>query len=244
MPAHDPGGLMATSIGRRPGPTTRLRVVEWNGDQHSLHEDRLTTEEPLAAGLLLSEGVVDTIDDVRTVAYCTDETLTTEQEFNVVTVSLARPPRATWDDQQMASTSAWGVCGKDSLDAVAQMCTSDQRATATEPPSPDLLRSLPDRLREQQRVFDSTGGLHAAGLFSTDGAVHVVREHVGRRNAVDKAIGHCLLNRIDAGDALMCTSGRLGFEIVQKAASPRGRTLVDKCDQDTSAPIQGERRVE
>ena len=160
MPAHDPGGLMATSIGRRPGPTTRLRVVEWNGDQHSLHEDRLTTEEPLAAGLLLSEGVVDTIDDVRTVAYCTDETLTTEQEFNVVTVSLARPPRATWDDQQMASTSACGVCGKDSLDAVAQMCTSDQRATATEPPSPDLLRSLPDRLREQQRVFDSTGGLH------------------------------------------------------------------------------------
>ncbi|MDO9380126.1 MAG: formate dehydrogenase accessory sulfurtransferase FdhD [Nocardioidaceae bacterium] len=229
---------------RRPGPTTRVRVVEWDGDRHVRHDDRLTTEEPLevrveqpglaperfgitmrtpghdfelAAGLLLAEGVVADLDDVDTVAYCTDETLRADQEFNVVTVSLRVPARRPVVARAMTATSACGVCGTDSLEAVDAL-RGDHPVPPAEGLSPDLLRSLPDRLREQQRLFESTGGLHAAGLFGTDGSLRVVREDVGRHNAVDKAIGHCLLGRVPTEGLLLCTSGRLGFEIVQKAA--------------------------
>ncbi|MEJ7755805.1 MAG: formate dehydrogenase accessory sulfurtransferase FdhD [Nocardioidaceae bacterium] len=90
----------------------------------------------------------------------------------------------------------------------------------------DLLLSLPARLRRHQRLFDSTGGVHAAGIFDTEGAAVVVREDVGRHNAVDKAVGHCLLQRIDPAAAVLCTSGRLGFEIVQKAAVAGIGTVV------------------
>ncbi|MGH3423376.1 MAG: formate dehydrogenase accessory sulfurtransferase FdhD [Nocardioidaceae bacterium] len=229
-------------IDRRPGPTTRVRVTEWRGDGATHHEDRVTTEEPLevrvaspgapprrfgvtmrtpghdfelAAGLLLSEGLVAGVDDVESVAYCTDRELTREQELNVVTVSLTVPPREEWSARQMSATSACGVCGTDSLESVEALAAPGRGEPIAYPAR--LLRSLPGRLRGRQRVFDRTGGLHAAGIFGPDGTEVVVREDVGRHNAVDKAVGHCLLNRSDPVGGLLCTSGRLGFEIVQKA---------------------------
>ncbi|PJJ53416.1 FdhD protein [Mumia flava] len=181
----------------------------------------------LAAGLLLAEGVVAGIDDLARVAYCTDETLRPDQRFNVVTVDLTGPVRRSWVDRQARATSACGVCGTDSLDeveALAGRTASDRAHAAPAPPwDPALLAALPDRLRTRQQQFDRTGGAHAAGIFTddtstADSGTVVVREDVGRHNAVDKAVGYALLNRVDvAGDAL-CTSGRVGFEIVQKAA--------------------------
>lgn len=247
------------TIDRRPGPTTRVRVVEWRDDGVTGHEDRVTTEEPmeirvespgaqsrrlgvtmrtpgndfdLAAGLLLSEGLVDGVDDLGSVAYCADATLSREQELNVVTAGLTRQPRAEWVAQQLSATSACGVCGTDSLEAVAALegsAAADPAADSAPEPvayGADVLRVLPERLRSRQRVFDSTGGLHAAGLFRPDGSHVVVREDVGRHNAVDKVFGHCLLTRTATTKAILCTSGRLGFEIVQKAVMSQVGAVV------------------
>jgi FdhD protein len=231
---------------RRPGPSTRVRVHEWRGDTLTRHEDRLATEEPLeirlaspgvparrfvvtmrtpgadfalATGLTYAEGVFADPEALRTVAYCTDETLAPHQAYNVVTVELDRPP-LQWNQRGADMSAACGVCGKDSLDAVARIGASRQQVTPVAPVA--VVRGLPDRLREQQRVFDSTGGLHAAGLFTADGTPVLVREDIGRHNAVDKVIGQLLLDHAVPSGGLagtvLCSSGRLGFEIVQKAA--------------------------
>ncbi len=231
---------------RRPGPATRVQVTEWRGDNVTRHEDRLATEEPLevrlvwpgapaqrfvvtmrtpgadfalATGLTFAEGVFTRTDDLRTVAYCTDEALTAQQQFNVVTVELAGPP-ARWNRRGLAMSAACGVCGKDSLEAVEHIGGTPQDVVPVA--AADVVRSLPERLREQQRVFERTGGLHAAGLFRAAGTPVLVREDIGRHNAVDKVVGQLLLDRtLRAGglvDTVLCVSGRLGFEIVQKAA--------------------------
>jgi FdhD protein len=236
---------------RRPGPSTRVRVHEVRTTSEPPvrhHEDRLATEEPLeirlawpgrpaarvavtmrtpghdfelAAGFLYGEGVLASADDLRTVAYCTDETLTPEQEFNVVTVDLSRPPRRAPADRYAGlagASSACGVCGTESIDDVIALCDvhptsawDDLRVPAA------VLVALPDRLREAQRVFDSTGGLHAAGLFDAAGTPLVVREDIGRHNAVDKVVGARVLAGETPAVPLLCVSGRIGFEIVQKA---------------------------
>jgi len=174
----------------------------------------------LAAGLLHGEGLVEP-DALRSVAYCTDELLTPEQELNVVTVELDSPPPrapAVRHDGFTAAASSCGVCGTQSIDDVLALC--EVRRPADHPVVPtDVLRSLPDQLREQQRVFASTGGLHAAGLFDVAGTPLVVREDIGRHNAVDKVVGARLLAGSPTAVPLLAVSGRVGFEIVQKAAA-------------------------
>jgi FdhD protein len=212
------------------------------------HEDRLATEEPLeirlawpgspasrvavtmrtpghdfelAAGFLYGEGVVGSAADLHTVAYCTDVTLTREQEFNVVTVELTRPPLRPPPDRYAglsAATSACGVCGTESIDDVLALCEVEHSPRWDDlVMRPEVLASLPDTLRAEQRVFESTGGLHAAGLFDADGTALVVREDIGRHNAVDKVVGARLLAGASPAEAALCVSGRIGFEIVQKA---------------------------
>jgi FdhD protein len=114
------------------------------------------------------------------------------------------------------TTSSCGVCGKGALAAVAVHAppvASDLRVPAT------LLAALPDRLREAQPAFDATGGLHATGLFDAAGALLCVREDVGRHNALDKVVGWAFrAGRLPLADAVLCVSGRLSFELVQKAA--------------------------
>ncbi|MGO4258936.1 formate dehydrogenase accessory sulfurtransferase FdhD [Marmoricola sp. RAF53] len=231
---------------RRPGPSVRTRVVDLDGDARIEREDRLATEEPLeirlvapglparrvgltmrtpghdfelAAGWLVHEQVLRPAD-VAVVRYCTDADLAPEQEFNVVTVESSGPPLRLPEARLVSS--ACGVCGADSV--------RDVLAEVPEPPvvlpmAVDLLRTLPARLRTAQPGFDRTGGLHAAGLFEADGTVVVVREDVGRHNAVDKAVGARLLAGFPVPPVLVL-SGRIGFELVQKAVVSRIGVLV------------------
>lgn len=220
---------------------TPVRVVAVHGDHRSERADALATEEPLeiraqgpaqdaqrvavtmrtpggdfelAAGFLFTEGLV-TADDVRRVAYC-DDLDDEEQRYNVVTVTLTRPFDAERLSRNFYATSSCGVCGKASLDDIAVRCDVVPQGFTVDA---DVLVSLPERLRTAQRVFERTGGLHAAGLFDRDGSVRSVREDVGRHNAVDKVIGEQLLaGRVPLANTVLQVSGRASFEIVQKAA--------------------------
>jgi FdhD protein len=216
----------------------RTQVVEYVGPERREHEDRLATEEPLeirlawpgaparrltvtmrtpghdfelAVGWLVHEGVV-LPETVAAVRYCTDVELDPLEEFNVVTVESSGPPLRLLGAR--AVSSACGVCGKESIaDVVAG-------AAASVPGVPlplEVLHGLPARLREQQSGFDRTGGLHAAGLFGVDGTRVVVREDVGRHNAVDKAVGAIHLGGHSTMPPVLMLSGRVGFELVQKA---------------------------
>jgi FdhD protein len=218
-------------------------------DAHGIHRqpDELVVEEPLevrldehlvattmrtpghdfelAAGFLFAEGVVGVQEHLRTVAYCTDTSLTPEQEYNVVTVDLAGPPLrhpSTRYAGLAGASSACGVCGAESIDDVLSLRNSalaDREPTPSAAVDREVVHQLPARLREAQRVFDSTGGLHAAGLFTADGEPLVVREDIGRHNAVDKVVGARILGGQEPGTPVMCVSGRIGFEIVQKAVA-------------------------
>lgn len=222
----------------------RTRVVEHSDGREQPREDRLVTEEPLeirvrsrgvvprrawvtmrtpghdfelAAGWLVHEGLT-TGAGIERVAYCTDADLSADQEFNVVTVDLA--DGAAVPHRHVASSSgssACGVCGKDS---VSDALTTRSAAPWTGArPDADVVRRLPDALREKQVLFDRTGGVHAAGLADADGTLRVVREDVGRHNAVDKVVGARVLAGEPTATACLVLSGRVGFELVQKAAA-------------------------
>jgi len=243
-----------TGRARRPGPTVRTRVHELGEDGERRREDRLATEEPLeirlawpgadarrawvtmrtpghdfelAAGWLVHEGLT-TADAIATVAYCTDVTLAPEQEFNVVTVTLARAPLREVGHRHDASSSgssACGVCGKDSIgDVLAQPSAAARWSGPL--PDPETVRGLPDRLREHQSVFARTGGVHAAALVDAAGEVLVVREDVGRHNALDKVTGARVLAGHSPTEACLLVSGRAGFELVQKAVAAGAGALV------------------
>ncbi len=173
----------------------------------------------LAHGFLLTEGVIGTGDDVAAARYCNSVDEQGRNTYNVLDVDLApgvAPPDASVE-RNFYTTSSCGVCGKASLDAVK---LKTRHSPAGDPMVLDreVLVTLPDRLREQQKVFGSTGGLHAAGLFRSDGSLVVVREDVGRHNAVDKVLGHVLMNGgIPATGTVLMVSGRASFELVQKA---------------------------
>lgn len=173
----------------------------------------------LAAGFLVSEGVVHAATDVSGIRYCAGAVDGGLNTYNVVDVALAsgvKSPDASLE-RNFYTTSSCGLCGKASLDAVR---TSSAWTVADDPLTVDasLVATLSDRLRAEQRVFDSTGGLHAAGLFSADGEALCVREDVGRHNAVDKVIGHALLEgMLPARERILMVSGRASFELVQKA---------------------------
>ena len=173
----------------------------------------------LAHGFLLTEGVIGDREDVSTARYCDSVDEHGRNTYNVLDIALA-PGVAAPDDsveRRFYTTSSCGVCGKASLDAVrtrTRFAPGDDPVTLT----PELLSGLPDALREAQAVFDSTGGLHAAGLFRADGTLLVAREDVGRHNAVDKVLGHALLEGgVPAGGTILMVSGRASFELTQKA---------------------------
>src|SRR5919109_1972866 len=150
----------------------------------------------LAAGFLVSEGVLGGQGDLQNIVYCAGATVDGSNTYNVVDVRTAPGvviPDITLE-RNVYTTSSCGLCGKASLDAVR---TTARWPIADTPPlrvAPDLLALLPDRLRAAQRVFDRTGGLHAAGLFTPEGELLDLREDVGRHNAVDKLIGRALRN--------------------------------------------------
>jgi len=170
----------------------------------------------LAVGLCRTEGLLDGAGDLAEVKYCVADDVTQDQEYNVVTVTLRQPVDLGNHQRVVAASSSCGICGKTTLDEVAITCAPVGAGPVI---ARSTLLDLPDRLRKSQTVFDTTGGLHAAGLFSTAGELRVLREDVGRHNAVDKLVGHAVMNGLlPLSDSVLMVSGRLSFEIVQKAA--------------------------
>src|SRR3954452_10138497 len=171
----------------------------------------------LAMGFLLTEGVIGSAADVVTAQLCAGTD--TPNTYNVVDVVLGAdvPPPATDPSRNFYTTSSCGVCGKASIDAVR---TRSQFDVANDPLSipARTLAELPDRLRAAQRTFDRTGGLHAAGLFTAAGDLVVLREDVGRHNAVDKVVGWAFeRGLLPLRGHVLQVSGRASFELVQKA---------------------------
>jgi FdhD protein len=240
-----PAGLVdppGRSGGHRPGSTVRTRVRVVADGRERVRRDSLATEEPmevrllaggtrrtlavtmrtpghdfeLAAGFLHGEGLVTESGDISGISYCTD--VDADQQYNIVNVSTTAPrlPDLPSLDRHFMTTSACGVCGKAGLDALKI------RARPVAGPGPavaaETLYGLPGALRGGQGLFESTGGLHAAGLFTADGSLLCVREDVGRHNAVDKLVGWALLGGHLPLDAhILMVSGRTSYEIMQKA---------------------------
>jgi FdhD protein len=223
------------------GPSAPIRVVEVEGNASRTRRDRLATEEPLeirasgpgqatvrvavtmrtpghdfelAAGFLFTEGLIEGRRSFSAIRYCND--VGTEQHLNVLTVDMREQFDAGRMQRNFFASSSCGVCGKASIDQLAVACSpiADGLVVGRE-----LITSLPATLRAQQRVFESTGGLHATGLFSPTGELIVVREDVGRHNAMDKLIGNRLLEgESPLSSSIVLVSGRASFELVQKAA--------------------------
>ncbi|GGJ03196.1 formate dehydrogenase accessory sulfurtransferase FdhD [Streptomyces brasiliensis] len=224
--------------------TVRRRVLRIREGAASHRPDTLAAEEPmeirvggrpltitmrtpgddfdLAAGFLVGEGVLHAADHIAGIRYCLGATGGGGgNTYNVVDVALA-PGVAAPDvslERNFYTTSSCGLCGRAGLDAVRTAATW---SVAEDPLhlAPERLAELPDRLRSAQKVFDSTGGLHAAGLFTADGDLLCLREDVGRHNAVDKVVGHALRSgMLPLRETVLMVSGRASFELVQKAVT-------------------------
>lgn len=171
----------------------------------------------LAAGLLVAEGVIDRTEQLTAMRYCAGRDENGEQTYNVLDLSLAEGVDPARLQRRATTTSACGVCGAASLDLIRTATSfpvDDDRVVL----DPRTLLGLPDALRTGQKVFDRTGGLHAAGLFTADGELLCLREDVGRHNAVDKVVGWALREgRLPLTGHVLAVSGRASFELVQKA---------------------------
>ncbi len=212
----------------------RVSVLKIDEQQPRLVEDDLVMEEPLeirvngesvtvtmrtpgddfdlAVGLLWTEGIIKSRDEIGTIAYCPDEEQ--PQLKNIVNVVLVDASRKVESSRRLWSNSSCGLCGKATLDAIYQVC---RPITSNITVGFDLLCSLPSRLRQAQANFERTGGIHAVALFDTQGSLLMLREDIGRHNAVDKVLGAALLGGLPLSELIMMVSGRLGFEIAQKA---------------------------
>ncbi|MEC4020180.1 formate dehydrogenase accessory sulfurtransferase FdhD [Streptomyces sp. H27-D2] len=218
--------------------TSRHKVLRLNGSTALARPDTLAGEEPLeiriggeqltvtmrtpghdfdlVAGFLANEGVIGSADELIALRYCGDAG--TENTYNLIDADLAPGTELPASlNRNLLTTSACGICGRDSIDSVR---TRTRWPVADDPAriAPDVLYGLPDTLRTAQRTFASTGGLHAAGLFSTDGELLCAREDVGRHNAVDKVVGWALREgRLPLRGCVLMVSGRASFELTQKA---------------------------
>jgi FdhD protein len=213
--------LAAGSTDRRPDTLVVEEPLEIRVGGDSLAVTMRTPghDMELAAGFLVSEGVIWATEHIRAQRYCAGATVEGVNTYNLLDVDLAPGVAAPTDAvrRSVFTSSSCGVCGKASLDAVRTTAVFDLRADATVVDAA-VIAALPDRLREEQAVFDRTGGLHAAGLFTAAGELLVLREDVGRHNAVDKVVGWALQNgRLPLTGTVLQVSGRASFELVQKA---------------------------
>ncbi len=170
----------------------------------------------LALGFLFTEGIIQSKDDITDIRYCQSAQQTSEAE-NVVRVSLSPNVPIDWQKLQrhFYTTSSCGVCGKTSIDAVQTVCPNLSISNFSV--SPEVIHQAPVKLREAQLIFEYTGGLHAAGLFSQAGELLLWREDIGRHNALDKLIGAALSQpEMSLTSTFILLSGRISFELVQK----------------------------
>jgi FdhD protein len=172
-------------------------------------------EEELAIGFLTTEGLLAE-NEVKGVSYGDPGEMAEPDDFVVVRLARKFDP-ALAAKRNFVATASCGICGKASIDDVAVRCEPLPRGLPVVARS--VITALPDRLREAQAAFERTGGLHAAGLFETDGRLVAIREDVGRHNALDKLIGsRARARELPLWDRVLMVSGRVSFEIVQKAA--------------------------
>jgi FdhD protein len=221
-----------------------IRIRKWAAGQWSEAPDAVVTEEPLqlmlngdelsvvmrtpgqdvelALGLMFAEGIARSLDDIRLVRISAESGETEDRirvdaslvESNQIDIQLVHAPRRK-PERSMLSSSACGVCGAVLIEDLRR----DLALLPAGPPvDPSILPGLVERLRSGQGVFERTGGLHAAGLFTARGELICMREDIGRHNAVDKVVGRLLLDGgLPARDTVLVVSGRAGYEIVQKS---------------------------
>lgn len=240
----------------------RLQVQKISADMTEQFEDQLAVEEPLeirvnyisdgqpvskaisvtmrtpghdqelAAGFLFTEGIITAAGQVATVQH-----LAYDQNIIQVSLSAGTIPKLQQAERNFYTTSSCGVCGKSSIDAI--------KTVTAYPPSDDnlaidatTLYQLPGLLRDQQVIFEHTGGLHASALFDTEGQFLLLREDVGRHNALDKLIGACLLNnQLPLDKTVLLLSGRASFELIQKAVMA-GIKIVAAVGAPSSLAVQ------
>jgi FdhD protein len=235
------------------------QVLEWNEGETRRIEDYLAGEEPLemrsgwqrlgvtlrtpgndaelVAGFLFTEGIISKREEIVALEARGDEAARGAAANNVVHVKLKSTKRhKALGERRFSAGSACGVCGKESI---AQVRRRGIRAPdANSRFEAEMLCRLPDKLRETQAIFGRTGGLHAAALFSADGELVVLREDIGRHNAVDKVVGWALLQgKLPLAGHALLASGRGGFEIVQKALAA-GIPLVASVSAPSSLAVR------
>lgn len=215
-----------------------VALTRWAGLAYKKVDDMLAVEEPLeirigdrslavvmrtpgndrelVAGFLFTEGIVRDRGAILDLVYCQAGT---EPEANVMNVHLAPGVAVDWTrlTRHTFASSSCGLCGKASIDAVRAAAPA-LASSARVVPRKGVLEQIPEVLREQQRGFALTGGAHASGLFKQDGSLLALREDVGRHNALDKAIGWAFFaERLPLDDCILLVSGRVSFELMQKA---------------------------
>lgn len=172
-------------------------------------------EEELAIGFLYTEGIIQSYDQVSTVE------VSHNNNDQVVTVSVKENVNLDLSklDRNFYTTSSCGVCGKSSIDSIRTVIPDFGEEKINSKVLPSLIYSLPEKLKDHQTVFKQTGGLHASTIFNFKGDLIVLREDVGRHNALDKLIGFCIKNsKIPLYDSILLLSGRASFELIQKAS--------------------------
>ena len=256
----------ALVVARKARSVGLTQVSEWDDGELRRKDDYLAAEEPLeirvgdeplsvtmrtpghdlelAAGFLFTEGLIQTRNQLTALEVASTENgsqnlaQTAAKNGNVVQAQIS--PDAAPDMEKMRrnffAASSCGICGKASIDAI--------RSRSLVAPNPnfrldaEILVRMPEKLRSAQDVFERTGGLHAAALFDTRGELLVLREDIGRHNAVDKVIGWALLeNHVPIADCVLLVSGRGGFEIVQKAIVA-GLPVVASVSAPSSLAVQ------
>ena len=226
----------------------KSRIRHYTADGVVHREDTLAGEEPLEIrvggtamavtmrtpgndielvhGFLHAEGVISEASDVTLARYCDGVDAQGRNTYNVIDVQLSGGRSLAADRVRVVNgTSACGVCGTAAIEALEQR--SGYPTPAGGMLAPSLILQLPELMRSQQQQFFRTGGVHACGLLETDGTFSMLREDIGRHNAMDKVIGNALLaGRLPLADSVLVTSSRASFELVQKATLAGCATLV------------------
>lgn len=230
-------------------PVSAVHITKVNNSSFVLADDLLAVEEPLeirlgfgeldlrdqkrvavtmrtpgndfelALGFLYTEGIIQNPNDIYKIQYCT-ELNSIENKENIVRLELNPAVNLDWSKLQrnFYTTSSCGVCGKESIEAIRTTCNIPKHQPQLTI-NPSVIVALPDKLRARQSVFEHTGGIHACALFNVDGNLHLVREDVGRHNALDKLIGAGLkMGDGFLSSGILLLSGRASFELLQKAA--------------------------
>ncbi|HEY8841631.1 MAG TPA: formate dehydrogenase accessory sulfurtransferase FdhD [Candidatus Dormibacteraeota bacterium] len=214
------------------------------GQRHTIAVTMRTpgSDFELSAGFLYGEGIVATREEIRAITYCLDDGVDAEQRYNIVNVELPAGvnPDLRMLERHFYTNSSCGVCGKASLEAL------EIRGCPVVAPgpvvTPEVIYTLPDQLRRAQRLFEATGGLHAAALFDAAGDLVTLREDVGRHNAIDKLVGWALLqDRLPLTDHIVMVSGRSSFEILQKCVAA-GAPIVCAVSAPSSLAVDVARR--